>query len=149
MQWRFAKASDALSLAEMNRQLISDEGHRNPMDVEQLCARMIGWLASEFCAAIFERDGEMIAYALYRSDEQGRIHLRQFFVGRSFRRRGLGRDAFRLFRTEVIPSDSRIVLEVLTTNRAARAFWTAVGFHEYAVTLELEPDRAGKPSAAG
>ena len=148
MQWRFADAADALPLAEMNYQLISDEGHRNPMDVAQLRARMTGWLASEYRAVIFERDRETVAYALYRTDEQSRVHLRQFFVARPFRRRGLGRLAFRLFRTEVVPT-SRVVLEVLTTNRAARAFWAAVGFHEYAITLELEPDLPSKPNAAG
>lgn len=139
MQWRFANTDDSSSLAEMNHQLISDEGHRNAMDVERLRERMTAWLAGEYRAAMFERDGETVAYALYRTDEQERIHLRQFFVARPFRRRGVGRDAFRLFRTEVIPSDARVVLEVLVNNGAARTFWATVGFREYALTLELEP----------
>jgi ribosomal protein S18 acetylase RimI-like enzyme len=140
MQWHLADASDVSSLAEMNQHLISDEGHRNPMGAEQLRERMARWLATEYRAVIFERDGERVAYALYRTDEQERVHLRQFFVARPFRRRGVGREAFRLFRAEVIPSDRRVVLEVLITNSAARAFWDAVGFREYAVTLELQPD---------
>jgi hypothetical protein len=32
MQWRFAEAVDVPWLAQMNRHLIADEGHRNPMD---------------------------------------------------------------------------------------------------------------------
>ncbi len=140
MQWRSAEAIDVPVLAAMNQELIADERHRNRMGIEQLRARMEGWLSSEYRAALFERDGETVAYALYRSDEQGRVHLRQFFVARTFRRQGVGRDAFHLFRSEVIPPSSRVVLEVLTTNANARAFWNAVGFREYAITLELDPE---------
>jgi predicted acetyltransferase len=145
MQWRLASDDDTLSLAEMNHQLISDEGHRNSMDVARLRERMTAWLATEYRAAIFEHDGEPVAYALFRRDEQERVHLRQFFVARPFRRRGVGRDAFHIFRTEVIPKDARVVLDVLVSNSIARAFWAAVGFREYAITLELEPQRQHHP----
>lgn len=147
MQWRSAEAIDVPSLAAMNQELIADEGHRNRMGIEQLRARMEGWLSSsKYRAALFERDGEAVAYVLYRNDEQGRVHLRQFFVARAFRRQGVGREAFHLFRSEVIPPSSHVVLEVLTTNANARAFWKAVGFHEYAITLELSPELSdGRP----
>ena len=38
---------------------------------------------------------------------------------------------------EMLLIANRIRLEVLVGNQAGRAFWRAVGFKEYAVTLEL------------
>jgi ribosomal protein S18 acetylase RimI-like enzyme len=138
IRWRFATALDATLLAELNHQLIADEGHRNPMSVEELEQRTRRWLEADYRAVLFHQHAA-VAYALFREDDGGRIHLRHFFVLRQLRRRGLGREAFRLLRTEVVPRDKRIVLEVLTANTAARAFWAALGFQDYAVTLELQP----------
>jgi ribosomal protein S18 acetylase RimI-like enzyme len=140
MLWRFATVEDARLLAELNHQLIADEGHGNSMDMDQLEQRMLNWLDSEYQAVLFHRDRDVVAYALYRNDEYGRIHLRQFFVARNHRRQGVGRDAMRLFRSAVVPSGKRIVIEVLTSNPAARSFWIANGFREYAVTLVRAPD---------
>src|SRR5690606_8288952 len=140
MQWRLATGEDVRRLAEWNHQLIADEGHRNRMNVAELEQRMLGWLSSDYQAVLFHHEGNAVAYALVREDESGRTHVRQFFVVRQFRRQGLGRKAFGLFRSEVVPSDRRIVLEVLTANAAARSFWIANGFRDYAMTLELDPD---------
>jgi len=140
LQWRFATVEDSRLLAELNHQLIEDEGHRNPMDVDQLERRMRSWLESEYRAVLFQRGSEVVAYALYRDDDSGRIHLRQFFVVRQLRRQGVGREAMRLFRTAVVPRGKRMVVEVLTANVAGRSFWTANGFRGYAVTLERASD---------
>ncbi len=139
MHWRPADIADAPLLAKMNHQLIADEGHRNPMNVEQLRERMATWLAGEYRGVVFEQSPETLGYALYRIEEKARVHLRHFFIARPHRRRGLGREAFRLLRAEIIPPDRRVVLEVLTANSMARAFWAAVGFQEYAISMELGP----------
>ena len=56
MQYRFATLADVRFLAELNHQLIRDEGHRNSMDVDQLAHRMYGWLSSgEYRAVILSR----------------------------------------------------------------------------------------------
>jgi GNAT superfamily N-acetyltransferase len=138
MNWRRATVLDARLLAELNHQLIADEGHPNPMGVAELEARMQRWLASEYRAIVFHEQ-EVLAYVLFRDDESGRVHVRHFFVARLLRRRGVGREAFQRFRTEVVPHDKRIALEVLSRNAPARAFWAAMGFREYAVALELPP----------
>jgi ribosomal protein S18 acetylase RimI-like enzyme len=143
MQWRFAEPQDFEELARLNHQLIADEGHRNPMSVTELEQRMASWLRAEYRAVVFESAAEIVAYALYRDDEAGRVHLRQFFVVRHLRRRGIGREALRIFRTAVAPAGKRIVLEVLTSNEQGRAFWIANGFQEYAITLERPPDAEG------
>lgn len=137
MDWRFARLEDAAELAGMNARLIEDEGHRNPMTLAALEARMRSWLGSGgYRAVLFELGSRPVAYALYRLEPDG-IHLRQFFVERSERRRGLGRAALSVLRQEVWPADARITLEVLVGNRSAAAFWRAVGFRDYAVVLEL------------
>src|ERR671925_119330 len=91
--YRFATVADARFLAELNHQLIHDEGHRNPMNIDQLKHRMRGWLSSgEYRAVIFAQEDTPVAYALYREDAD-EIYLRQFFVVRTRRRHGIGRSA--------------------------------------------------------
>jgi hypothetical protein len=43
MNWRVATKRDCKILAELNWQLIADEGHRNPMSVPELEARLRDW----------------------------------------------------------------------------------------------------------
>jgi ribosomal protein S18 acetylase RimI-like enzyme len=139
MEWRHATTQDVPVLAEFNHQLIADEGHRNPMNVDQLAQRMVDWLNSEYTAVLFLDSDEVVAYALFRPHELDRVYLRQLFVVRHRRRQGLGRQAMRLLREEIIPPTKPIILEVLATNAPGRAFWSAAGFREYAITLELPP----------
>jgi predicted acetyltransferase len=138
MTFRKAGLADCTKLAEMNHQLIRDEGHRNKMPVAELEQRMSGWLASEYAAQIFEISGEVVAYALYR-EQTNEIYLRQLFVVRNQRRQGIGRRAFKILRTEIWPGDKRLTVEVLTQNAAAVAFWRAVGYKDYSLTLEIMP----------
>jgi ribosomal protein S18 acetylase RimI-like enzyme len=65
------------------------------------------------------------------------VHLRQFFVSRDHRRQGVGRQAMTLLLQQVWPPDARISLDVLVQNQQGLAFWKALGFSEYAITLEL------------
>jgi hypothetical protein len=48
------------------------------------------------------------------------------------------REAIRLLLEEVWPAEARVRVEALVGNRAALEFWRAVGFLDYAVTLEME-----------
>ena len=138
LTFHFADASDSCLLAGMNRQLIVDEGHRNPMTEEQLATRMKGWLEGAYKGILFRNDGKDAGYALYR-EETDRIYLRQFFVARELRRRGIGRAAINHLREAVWPRDRRIVLDVLTGNSSGTAFWRSVGFKDYCLTLEILP----------
>ncbi len=95
-----ATQADAPLLAELNRQLIEDEKHRNPMSLAELEQRMWGWLQGEYEAVIFEENGAVLAYALYRP-ETDYIYLRQFFVNRDHRRQGIGRQVINMLRSKV------------------------------------------------
>ena len=118
MKFRPATVDDCSLLAELNHQLIRDEGHRNPMTVAQLEQRMRDWLAGEYRAVLFEDYGEVVAYALFRElpDE---IYLRQLFVVRNRRRRGIGRRAVEILRSEVWPRTRRLTVDVLVANQDA------------------------------
>jgi GNAT superfamily N-acetyltransferase len=141
MHYRFATVDDATALAPLNHALIRDEGHRNPMSVQELAQRMASWLAGEFQAVVFEDAGHLIGYALFRRESE-HVYLRQFFVISEYRRRGVGRAAIEWLRQHAWGTDQRIRLDVLVGNRSGIAFWHAVGFRDYCLTLELESDVA-------
>jgi len=140
MQITFRRATrdDCARLAELNHQLIRDEGHRNPMTVPGLEQRMKNWLAGEYAAVLFENDGEAVAYALYR-EEPEEIYLRQLFVVRNRRRQGIGRQAMEILRSQIWPKHKRLTVGVLVQNTGAIAFWRAMGYRDYSLTLEIWP----------
>ncbi len=138
MTFRGATPGDCPVLAELNHQLIRDEGHRNAMTVPELEQRMRDWLTGKYRAVIFEDGDEVVAYALYR-EQLEEIYLRQLFVVRNRRRQGLGRRAVEILRSEIWPNNKRLTVDVLVTNKTARAFWRAVGYADYSLTLEILP----------
>jgi ribosomal protein S18 acetylase RimI-like enzyme len=135
VRYRIATLADVPLLARMNEHLREDEQSRWALTMEQLENRMRGLLEEGYTAAIFEDDDDVVAYALYRPVEGG-IYLRQFFVSREHRRQGVGKAAIQLLMTEIWPPDARITLDVLVQNQRAADFWKALGFSEYAITLE-------------
>ena len=140
MTHRFATASDCPLLGELNHQLIQDEGHRNRMSPAELAQRMEVWIASEYRALIFENEAELIGYALFR-ESADEIYLRQLFVSRNMRRRGFGRAMVKVLRSQIWPDNKRLTVEVLVANGAATQFWRALGYRDYALTLELLPQK--------
>jgi predicted acetyltransferase len=138
LSFRFATLADCHALAELNHQLIRDEGHRNPMTASELDQRMRSWLAGEYQAVLFEADGGTVAYALFR-EEPEEIYLRQLFVVRHKRRQGVGRKAVEILRSQIWPRNKRLTVEVLVANTDAVAFWRAVGYRDYALRLEIVP----------
>src|SRR5262245_7157097 len=133
MTSRRATLNDCALLAELNHQLIRDEGHPNRMTVPELEQRMRGWLAAEYVAVLFEEEGEVVAYALYHEGMQ-ETYLRQLFVVRDRRRQGIGRRAFEMLRAEFLPANKRLTVDVLVQNTAAVAFWRSVGCRDYCLT---------------
>jgi GNAT superfamily N-acetyltransferase len=137
---RAATSADVPMLARMNQQLIEDEGHRNPMRLSELETRMRSMLDGDYTATLFEQGEHVVAYALWR-DEPDWLYLRQFFVARDSRRRGIGAQAVRALSNEVWPASTRVRVNVLIGNQSGLEFWRAVGFVDYLITLEM--DRTG------
>jgi ribosomal protein S18 acetylase RimI-like enzyme len=48
-----------------------------------------------------------------------------------------------ILRTQIWPKHSRLTVDVLVQNTVAIAFWRAVGYKEYSLTLEILPDPKG------
>jgi len=146
--FRVATAADAVQLASWNQQLIEDEGHDNTMSLEELVARMRTWLTSEYRAVVFEEPAAPtpVAYALFRNTPEW-IHLRQFFVARDRRRRGIGARAVALLRAEVFPPDKSVIVEAMAWNHAALSFWRAVGFADRYVGLESRSEESTRHSS--
>jgi GNAT superfamily N-acetyltransferase len=134
--FRIATLGDCRRLAELNHQLIRDEGHRNKMTVPELEQRMTAWLSGNYRAVIYEDDGDVAAYALFR-EEAEEIYLRQLFVVRHRRSQGIGRRAVEILRTEVWSRSKRLTVEVLVANKRALRFWRSVGYTDYALSLEI------------
>lgn len=140
MNFRRATLDDCPRLAELNYQLLEEEGYRNSrMSVPELEQRMRGWLVSEYAGVIFERDGEIVAYALYREKPE-EIYLRQFFVARNRRRKGIGRKAIEILRSQIWPRNKRLTVDVLVQNVIAVLFWRAMGYKDFYLALEILPE---------
>jgi hypothetical protein len=59
---RKAEASEFAKLAKLNKELIEDERHPDPMTVEQLARRMREWLQGEYSCYVAEKDEEAVAF---------------------------------------------------------------------------------------
>ena len=88
MKVRKADLSAVGELSELNRRLIEDEHHPNPMNAQQLTQRMSRWLQEEYTCYLATENGITIAYCLFRDDEE-HYYLRQLFVDRAHRRKGI------------------------------------------------------------
>lgn len=141
---RAATLDDIPILAEMNQQLITDEGSPNEMSLEELKHRIFGWLSGDCDAVIVERRGDIVGYMLFwrHPDEfypyKDSIYIRQFFIKPSYRRRGIGQIAFNLIVAQFFDSESALTLDVLESNPEGKAFWTKLGFAVYHTTMRRE-----------
>lgn len=137
ISFRIATIDDADEIAGMNQQLIRDEGHRNAMSIQELTDRMRDWLRGEYEAIMMVVGLNPIGYVLFRR-ERDHIYLRQFFVVPEQRRKGIGRSAIIWMRENAWADAARIRLDVLVGNTSGLAFWRAIGFSDYCITLEAE-----------
>lgn len=136
MHYRLAEERDVPLLAEMNEQLIRDEGHRNDMTLPELAQRMKAWLGGDYQAVLIESDSRVVGYALFRY-EQDYVYVRQFFVTPDSRRQSVGRNALAWLWTNLWKDAARVRLDVLLGNEEGLAFWRTVGFQGYCLTMEM------------
>ncbi len=121
-----AELRDVERLAEMNRCLIADERHPNPMDIAELTERMNDWLATDYICYTVKQNGHIIAYCLYR-DDGGYYYMRQLYVGRAHRRKGIATQLLDWL-YENVWTDKKVRLDVLAHNEDAVAFYKRYGF---------------------
>lgn len=133
-----AVPADIACLAQLNFELMEDEAHPYPLTLEDLRERMARWIAGEYQVLLFRRGERVCGYAVWRAEDRG-AYLRHFYICRDQRRQGLGRAALALLRRDWLPRDLPIQLEAAIWNTDAIAFWRAVGFKDFGLTLEMTP----------
>lgn len=137
-----AARAEAPLLAEFNRQLDEDEPHPYPLPLSALTERMTRWIETGEYEVLLFRCGDRIAgYAVWRIEDHG-AYLRHFFVCRDHRRHGLGRAVFKLLCRDWFPKDRPIQLDAAIGNKAAIAFWHAMGFQDFGISMELKAGQA-------
>lgn len=144
---RPALPSDLDLLAGMNKRLIEDEGSRNPMILAALRERMAGWLGTgEYTVDLFLGGTHVVGYAVYQTRNTNAstgpryVYLRQLYIERDERGKGLGTQALRLLRDTRFPRGCPVQLEVLVGNLSAQKFYERKGFAPYATTMVWQPD---------
>ena len=139
-----AKGDEAALLAELNRQLDEDEPHPYPLPLSALSERMARWIESgAYDVLLFRRGERVTGYAVWRVEDRG-AYLRHFFICRDQRRQGWGRAAMQLLRSDVFPRDLPVQIEAAIGNKAGIAFWHAIGFEEFGLSMELKAGAAPK-----
>lgn len=132
-----ATSAEAPLLAELNFQLFEDEAHPYPMTLPALTERMRRWIAGEYQVLLFRRGDRVAGYAAWRMEDSG-AYLRHFFICRDQRREGLGRAAMALLCRDVFPQDHPLQIEASVWNKSAIAFWHALGFQDFGLSMELK-----------
>ena len=128
--------ADTEILAAMNKQLIEDERHDNPMDIPQLQERMAGFLSGDYIAVFCADDkSNILGYALVNKTASP-LYLRQFFICRESRRKGYGKQFFSQL-LEYLGTDM-IDIEVIVWNEAGKAFWENLGFQPRSIYMRYE-----------
>jgi predicted acetyltransferase len=133
---RKATLDDIPLLAEMNKQLIDDEGSPNPMNVEQLEERMKGWFFADWNIDLLCFDAEIVGYSLYHFKESNEVYVRQYFIRREFRKRGFGQEGINQLSFHRFQHMKTITIDVLECNPIGMSFWRKVGFLPYCTTMK-------------
>ncbi len=108
MNFRRATLNDCNRLAELNHQLIRDEGHRNPMTVPELEQRLRGWLAGEYAALIFEDDGEVVSVRAVSRGAGGTLPAATLCHAQSPSDKELAGKAIEILRTQIWPKRTSV-----------------------------------------
>ena len=137
LEFRIDTQNDVSWLAEMNQQLITDEGHRNKMTLPELEQRMADFLRTGYTAVIVSSGYDDIGYALYREKPEW-IYLRQIFVKNEMRHEGIGREIICYLKKNQWKDSKRVRVEVLVGNLEGISFWHTVGFKDYCITMEMD-----------
>jgi ribosomal protein S18 acetylase RimI-like enzyme len=136
IEFRKAEKKDLNILGQMNKRLIEDEGHSNPMNIAELTERMDKFLNGEYTAYLILTDNAPSGYCLFR-DDTDYIYIRQLFVERDKRRRGLGNACIKWLKNNLW-QNRKIRTEVLCHNEEGVKFWRDIGFCDYCITMEMK-----------
>jgi GNAT superfamily N-acetyltransferase len=142
---RSAGLNDVPLLAQMNDRLVEDQGSINPFSLTELEHRFREWLQTgAYQIDVILEHEQIVGYAVYQqrndyyySDQQV-VYLRQFYIERGHRRRGLGRAAFAALKQTRFPKGQAVTLDVVATNPGGQHFWLQLGFEPYFIAMKMQ-----------
>ena len=123
-------------LAGMNKRLIEDERHPNPMTVSELADRMRGWLESGYRCIIAWNSTIALGYCLHREEDRY-YYMRQLYTERDYRHRGVA-TALLNWMFQHHWTDKPVRLDVFAHNEAALALYKSYGFSVAVYRMELK-----------
>lgn len=124
-------------LGLLNKLLIDDDRHANPMSVPDLVRRMKRWLSEDYlCFGAFV-DQDLVGYCLIR-DEDEYCYVRQLFTVKHHRNQGIGSRLLKHLESGNRQSKP-VRLEVLAGNERAVSFYKRRGYHLYCYTMVKDP----------
>ena len=140
---RQATEDEVTELATLNKRLVVDQGSRNPYTIPEYEDRFRDWLrGDEWNVDIFaDSEGVIFGYAVYTVQQdyyypdQEVIYLRQFYIDRPKRRRGIGTAAYELLAKERF-GNREVAVDVLATNPDGQKFWAHLGFTPYFTSMK-------------
>ena len=153
---RRAREPDLAALAELNKQLLEDEGNLVDVSVDALIARHREWMQTgEWSQDVLDVDGTVVGYIVHMPNpfplhpDRPELFLRQFCVDRDRRGAGLGRAGFALFMRYRVAPGGRVTLDVLESNRIGQAFWESVGCRPFFRRMEVYREDENRGGSGG
>ena len=104
------------------------------MNIDQLADRMTGWLENEYICYLAKDAEKIFAYCLYRDDGEY-YYLRQFFVERQHRRKGIATQILDWMYSN-ISRNKKVRVDVLSHNQEAIAFYEKYSFRVGCLRME-------------
>ena len=135
VEFKKAELKDVKILGAMNKRLIDDEGHSNPMNIYELTERMRNFIVNEYEAYLIVKENEISGYCLFRDDKEY-IYIRQLYVERNNRKMGLGKSCIQWLKSNLW-INRKIRMDVLSKNTNGIEFWRKIGFKDYCITMEM------------
>lgn len=121
-------------LTRMNVSLRADEQIDNVMTDAQVRERMRGFLDGNYKAYLFVQDDNIVGYSLV-DHSKNPLYMRQFFIERAWRRKGLGTAMFHLLMKQL--KTTCIDLEVFSWYAPAIQFYEKLGFRTRCFQMRL------------
>lgn len=140
---RQATEDDITELATMNERLVTDQGSRSPYTASEYENRLRDWLrGDEWSVDVFsDPEGVTLGYAVHTVQQDCYypdievVYLRQFYIDRPMRRRGIGTAAYELLARERF-GNREVAVDVLATNPDGQEFWAHIGFAPYFTSMK-------------
>ena len=135
---RKADPADVALLAQMNHRLVTDQGSVSTYSLQKFAQRFEEWLRTgEWQVDVVVEKEQIVGYAVYQErrdyycEDKKVTYLRQFYIDRQYRGKGVGREALMTLVRTRFPKDMEVAVDVVASNPGGREYWSKMGFSPY------------------